>query len=220
MSSRVRVAVVDDQLLFREGLVTLLALNPAIDVVGQAENGAKAIELADSARPDVMLMDLRMPEMGGIESTRRIRLAFPNIRVLVLTTFEEDEEIFSAIQAGACGFLLKASPSEKLVDAILAVARGDSVLQPSVTARLLSEFNRLSNKESERRPPKPLPEALSGRELSVLGALADGLSNKEIAQRLGLAEGTVKNHMTNVLGKLGALDRTQAALRARELGLI
>lgn len=219
MSSKIRVVVVDDQALFREGLVTLLSLSSRLDVVGEAADGAAAINIVGAAKPDVVLMDLRMPIMDGIEATRRIRSHYPATRVLVLTTFEEDQEIFSAIQAGAAGYLLKASPSERLVEAIVAVANGESVLQPSVTAKLLGEFNRLSAKQ-ERRVTQPLSEPLSGRELSVLAALADGLSNKEIAQRLGITEGTVKNHMTNVLGKLGVLDRTQAALRARELGLI
>ena len=139
--------------------------------------------------------------------------------MLVLTTFEEDEEVFAAIRAGAAGYLLKASPSEKLLEAIRTVAQGESFLQPSVTAKLMAEFSRVTTRD-EKRTAQPLREPLSGRELGVLQALADGMSNKEIATRLGIAEGTVKNHMTNVLGKLGALDRTQAALRARELGLI
>lgn len=216
---RVRVLLVDDQALFREGLATLLGLNPRLDLVGEAEDGEAAIIAAARLRPEVILMDLRMPRLGGVEATRRILDAQPAVRVLVLTTFEEDEEVFAAIRAGAAGYLLKASPSERLVEAICAVAAGESVLQPSVTAKLLAEYNRVAGR-TERRAVQPLPEPLSGRELGVLQCLCDGLSNKEIAGRLGIAEGTVKNHMSNVLGKLGALDRTQAALRARELGLI
>ncbi len=216
---RVRVLLVDDQALFREGLATLLGLNPELEIVGEAGDGAAAVELCARLRPEVVLMDLRMPMMDGVEATRRILAAQPAVRILVLTTFEEDEEVFAAVRAGAAGYLLKASPSEKLLEAIRAVAAGESVLQPSVTAKLLAEFNRMAVR-TERRAVQPLPEPLSGRELGVLQCLCDGLSNKEIASRLGIAEGTVKNHMTNVLGKLGALDRTQAALRARELGLI
>ena len=216
---RIRVLLVDDQALFREGLATLLGLNPELELVGEAGNGAAAVEMWARLRPEVVLMDLRMPVMDGVEATRRILAMQPAARILVLTTFEEDAEVFAAVRAGAAGYLLKASPSEKLVEAIRAVAAGESVLQPSVTAKLLAEFNRKAVR-TERRAVQPLPEPLSGRELGVLQCLCDGLSNKEIASRLGIAEGTVKNHMTNVLGKLGALDRTQAALRARELGLI
>ena len=216
---RVRILLVDDQALFREGLATLLGQHAELEIVGVAADGAEALALAARGRPDIVLMDLRMPGMGGVEATRRLLAAQPTVRVLVLTTFDEDEEVFAAIRAGAAGYLLKASPSEKLVAAIRAVARGESVLEPSVTAKLMNEFARVTTRE-ERRTTQPLADPLSGRELSVLQALADGMSNKEIAARLGIAEGTVKNHMTNVLGKLGALDRTQAALRARELGLI
>lgn len=216
---RIRVLLVDDQALFREGLATLLGLSPHLELVGEAGDGEAAVAASERLRPEVVLMDLRMPRLGGVEATRRIIAAQPQVRVLVLTTFEEDEEVFAAIRAGAAGYLLKASPSEKLVEAIRAVANGESVLQPSVTAKLMAEFNRLAGR-TEKRAVQPLPEPLSGRELGVLQCLCDGLSNKEIAARLGIAEGTVKNHMTNVLGKLGALDRTQAALRARELGLI
>ena len=216
---RIRILLVDDQALFREGLATLLGLNPALEIVGEAEEGEAAVAACARLKPDVVLMDLRMPRLGGVAATSRIVAAQPSVRVLVLTTFEEDEEVFAAIRAGAAGYLLKAAPSEKLVEAIRAVAAGESVLQPSVTAKLMAEFNRLATR-TERRAVQPLAEPLSGRELSVLQCLCDGLSNKEIAARLGIAEGTVKNHMTNVLGKLGVLDRTQAALRARELGLI
>jgi DNA-binding NarL/FixJ family response regulator len=219
VSGRVRVLLVDDQALFREGLATLLGLNPLIEIVGEAADGETAVSEYRRLRPEVVLMDLRMPGISGVEATRRILAGHPSARVLVLTTFEEDEEVFAAVRAGAAGYLLKASPSEKLVEAIRTVAAGGSALQPSVAAKVMSEFNRLAARE-ERRTVQPLPEPLSARELAVLEALADGLSNKEIATRLGIAEGTVKNHMTNVLGKLGVLDRTQAALRARELGLI
>lgn len=219
MTRRIRVVVVDDQALFREALVTLLSLNTDLEVVGQAADGAQAIEVVTKTNPDVVLMDLRMPGMNGIESTRRLHEIHPATRVLVLTTFEEDQEVFAAIQAGAAGYLLKASPAERLGEAIVAVAKGESILQPSVTTKLIREFKRLAGKH-ERRAAQPLTEPLTARELGVLSALTEGLSNKEIAQRLGITEGTVKNHMTNVIGKLGVLDRTQAALSARELGLI
>jgi DNA-binding NarL/FixJ family response regulator len=156
--------------------------------------------------------------LGGVETTRRIRTADPVCRVIVLTTFDDDEEVFDALRAGAVGYLLKDAPSEKLVEAIRAAARGESFLQPSIAAKVVAEFSRLSPARVTMSPP--LIEPLSERECEVLRHLANGKSNKEIAAALFLAEGTVKNHMTNILGKLGALDRTQAALKARELGLI
>ena len=216
---RIRVLLVDDQVLFREALGTLLRINPQLEIVGEASDGVEAIAAAKELRPDVVLMDLRMPVLGGVEATRRLRAQLPETRVLVLTTFEEDEEVLAAIQAGAAGYILKASPSEKLVEAIRAVVAGGSPLEPTVAAKLMTEFNRLSRKEAAA-PVRQLAEPLSTRELDVLKALCEGLSNKEIASKLGLTEGTVKNHMTQVLCKLGALDRTQAALRAHELGLL
>lgn len=215
----IRLLIVDDQALFREALTSLLRAETSVTVVGEAADGLQAIDAVASLRPAVVLMDLRMPGMGGIEATRKICNEHPDTKVLVLTTFEEDEDVFAAIHAGAVGYLLKAAPAAKLIEAIAAVAKGESVLQPSVTKKLLAEYNRLAT-QSRRRTHQPLTEPLSARELAVLSALTEGLSNKEIAVRLAISEGTVKNHMTQVLGKLGVLDRTQAALRARELGLI
>lgn len=214
----IRILLVDDQALFREGLRTLLSLQPAVQVVGETENGEEAVGAVNTLHPQVVLMDLRMPVLNGVEATRRIRAADQNCQVIVLTTFEDDEEVFDAIRAGAIGYLLKDSPVEKLMEAIHAAARCESLLQPSVAARVLAEFNRLS----QGRPPGNLKlvEHLSDREREVLRELARGKSNKEIAVVLQLAEGTVKNHMSNVLAKLGALDRTQAALKARDLGII
>jgi DNA-binding NarL/FixJ family response regulator len=167
----------------------------------------------------VILMDLRMPILDGVAATRRLKeLAHP-ARVIVLTTFDDDETIFDGLRAGAVGYLLKDVSSEKLIEAIRAAARGESFLQPSIAAKVLAEFNRLE----DRAPVKPLAdlvEPLSDRELEILQQVAAGDSNKEIAARLFITEGTVKNHVTNILGKLGVRDRTQAALRAREMGLI
>jgi DNA-binding NarL/FixJ family response regulator len=216
----IRLLLVDDQVLFREGLRILLSQHAQLHVLGEAAHGEEAIAAVRSLRPDVVLMDLRMPVLGGVEATRRIVREWPNTRVIVLTTFEDDEEVYQALRAGAAGYLLKASPSERVVNAIELTARGESFLEPSVTTKLLQHFTRLANQETRRAPPPPLLEPLSARELDVLRHLAEGRSNKEIATLLAIAEGTVKNHMSNVLGKLGALDRTQAALRARELGLI
>ncbi len=217
--NRIRVLLVDDQSLFREGLHLLLAQQPDLAIVAEAANGEEAVAQARTHRPDVILMDLRMPVLDGIEATRRLVAEKNPARIIVLTTFEEDEEVFAALAAGAAGYLLKASPSDRLVNAIRLTARGESFLEPSVTAKVLARFSRLAHGPARPIAP-PLAEPLSSRELDVLRLLAAGQSNKEIGSALSIAEGTVKNHMTNVLGKLGALDRTQAALRARELGLI
>jgi len=216
---KIRLLLVDDQSLFREALRTLLALQPDFEIAAEAENGERAVALAKAHKPDVILMDLRMPVMGGVEATRRVLAAAPGARVVVLTTFEEDEEIFEAMRAGAVGYLLKACSADKLCGSVRAAAQGTSVLEPSVAARMMAELNRLTTKEG-RRTAQPLVDPLSERELAVLKLLAEGCSNKEIGGRLNITEGTVKNHMTNVLGKLGVLDRTQAALKARELGYI
>ncbi|MGV9360789.1 response regulator [Amycolatopsis sp. NPDC003731] len=214
----VRVLLVDDQALFREALATLLATHEGIAVVGEAGNGDEALRSAAALTPDVVLMDLRMPVLDGVAATRRLRAEQPGTRVIALTTFDDDEDVFAALRAGAVGYLLKDVSSARLVEAVLAAARGESVLQPSVAAKVVARFAQLPDAPEPR--PQPLVVPLSSRELDVLRLLADGRSNREIATTLFLAEGTVKNHVTNVLGKLGARDRTQAALRARDLGLL
>ena len=216
----IRLLLVDDQALFREGLHTLLSLHEDLLVVGEAGNGLEALAAADELRPDVVLMDLRMPVLDGVAATRRLLAAHPASRVIVVTTFDDDELVFDGLRAGAVGYLLKDVSSDKLVEAIRAAARGESFLQPSIAAKVLAEFNRLERSAAPAPPPPALAEPLSERELEILRRLADGDSNKEIAATLFITEGTVKNHVTNILGKLGARDRTQAALRARELGLI
>ena len=216
--SRVRVLIVDDQALFREGIRTLLSVHGDLEVVGEAADGVEALSEVARLGPDVVLMDLRMPHLGGVAASERITAEHPAVRILILTTFEDDEEVFAALRAGAVGYLLKDSPAERLVEAVRTVARGESFLQPSVAAKVLHEFSRLSPRDPVGN--RSLQDPLSNRELEVLGELAKGHSNREIADRLFLAEGTVKNHVTNILGKLGVKDRTQAALRARELGLV
>ena len=216
----IRLLLVDDQALFREGLHTLLSLHEDLQVVGEAGNGLEALAAADALRPDVVLMDLRMPILDGVATTRRLLAAHPATRVIVVTTFDDDELVFDGLRAGAVGYLLKDVSSDKLVEAIRAAARGESFLQPSIAAKVLAEFNRLERSAAPPPSPPPLAEPLSERELEILRLLAAGDSNKEIAAALFIAEGTVKNHVTNILGKLDARDRTQAALRARELGLI
>jgi DNA-binding NarL/FixJ family response regulator len=215
----VRVLVVDDQTLFREALTTLLEVHEEVEVVSAAADGAEALELVVTLRPDVVLMDLRMPVLDGVATTKRLRVEHPDVRVLVLTTFDGDDEVFPALRAGAVGYLLKDATASRLVEAVLAAARGESVLQPSVAAKVLARMSRLPDVADEPRP-QPLVDPLTQRELEVLRALADGLSNREAAERLYLSEGTVKNHVTNVLAKLGVRDRTQAALRAHALGLL
>lgn len=214
----IRILLVDDQSLFREGLSTLLSVQSDFEVVGEASDGAEALRLAEVLSPDVVLMDLRMPVLDGVAATRRLRESHPAARVIVLTTFDDDEYVFEGLRAGAVGYLLKDAPSEKLFEAIRAAARGESFLQPSVAAKVIAEFARLTNQYQPR--PHTLPEHLSERELEILSLVATGASNKEIALKLFLAEGTVKNHVTNILGKLEVRDRTQAALKARSLGLV
>jgi DNA-binding NarL/FixJ family response regulator len=215
----VRVLIVDDQALFREALATLLEVQPEIDVVGEAADGAQAVGLCAELCPDVVLMDLRMPVLDGIAATARLRAEQPGVRVLALTTFDDDAAVFAAVRAGAVGYLLKDVSSARLVEALIAARRGESVLQPSVAAKLMAKVAQMPAEVPQPRP-QPLVTPLSNRELQVVRLLAAGHSNREIAKALFLAEGTVKNFVTSVLSKLHVRDRTQAALRARELGLL
>jgi DNA-binding NarL/FixJ family response regulator len=214
----IRILLVDDQRLFREGLRTLLSLQEGIEVVGEAGNGQQALEEAARLRPDIILMDLRMPVLDGVAATRRLQQELPACRVIVLTTFDDDEHVFDGLRAGAVGYLLKDASPDKLAEAIRAAAAGESFLQPSIAAKVVAEFARLN--AAAPNPPAALVEPLSDRELGVLRLLAAGMSNKEIGTELYITEGTVKNHITNILGKLDARDRTQAALKAKEMGLI
>ena len=218
MTPPVRILIVDDQELFREGLHTLLSVQPDLQVVGEARNGEEALRLAGELNPDVVLMDLHMPVLNGAAATRHLKSTRPEIKVIVLTTFDDDEDVFEGLRAGAIGYLLKDVASEKLVEAIRAVARGAAFLQPSITGKVLAEFARLS----PSLPPQaqPLVEPLSERELDILRLLSQGASNKEIADDLVITVGTVKNHVTSILAKLGVRDRTQAALKAKELGIM
>lgn len=212
------VLVVDDQALFREGVVTLLSGQEGIEVVGEAQDGVAALDEVERLAPAVVLMDLRMPRMGGVEATREITARYPAVRVIVLTTFDDDDDVFEALRAGAAGYLLKDVSSEKLGEAVRVAARGESFLQPSIASKVLAELN--------RRPARPLAadrelvEPLTERERDVLRHLARGASNREIAERVYLAEGTVKNYVSSILGKLGVADRTAAALKARDLGIV
>jgi DNA-binding NarL/FixJ family response regulator len=214
----IRILLVDDQTLFRQALHTLLSVQADFMVVGEAANGEEAVHQAARLKPQVVLMDLRMPVLDGVAATRRLRTETPGARVIVLTTFDDDEAVFDGLRAGAVGYLLKDAPTEKLLEAIRAAARGESFLQPSVAAKVVAEFARLADQAPGR--PEPLPDPLTDRETEILRWLSGGPTNKEIAHRLYITEGTVKNHVTNILAKLGVNDRTQAALKARELGLL
>jgi len=216
---QIRLLLADDQQLMREGLRVLLDLIPDIHVVGEAGDGVEAVERARQMRPDVVLMDVRMPGLDGVAATRRLHETCPEVKVIILTTFDDDEYVFEGLRAGAVGYLLKDVPSEQLAEAIRAAARGEAFIQPSVARKVIAEFARLTEREHRRRE-QPLVEPLSARELEVLALVAEGLSNREIGKRLFITPGTVKNHVSNVLAKLGVRDRTQAVLQAQELGLL
>jgi DNA-binding NarL/FixJ family response regulator len=212
----IRVLIADDQSLVRAGFRLVLENHPDLEVVGEAANGNQAVHSVGRLAPDVVLMDIRMPELDGIAATRQITARHPT-RVLVLTTYDLDEYVYDALQAGASGFLLKDTPPAQLADGIRAVAGGEALLAPSVTRRLIEEFARIGS--ARRARPAELDE-LTGRELDVLRLLARGMSNAEIAGALVLGDTTVKTHVAHVLGKLGLRDRVQAVVLAYESGLV
>jgi len=212
--SNIRVAIVDDQTLIREGLASLLALVPDLTVVGKAADGREALALVAELSPDVVLMDVRMPGMNGVAATREIRARYPHTRVIVLTTFDNDEYVFESLRAGASGYLLKNADPDHLATAIRAVYAGDSILDPAVTEKVI----RRATHPEEEEPA--LTERLTRREREVLRLMAEGATNAEIAARLCLAEGTVRNHVSRILGKLGARDRAHAVRLAVEWGLL
>ncbi|WP_117208445.1 response regulator [Allorhizocola rhizosphaerae] len=215
----IRVVLVDDQDLVRAGFRVILGSEDGIDVVGEARNGAEAIDLVAALRPDVVLMDVQMPDVDGLDATRRILARAPDsdwpVRVVILTTFDRDDYLFEALKAGASGFLLKNARPEDLIDAVRVVARGDALLSPEVTRRVIERFS----------APQPLPRPhrpteLTEREYEVLVALARGATNAEIAEQLHVGETTVKTHVSRVLAKLGLRDRTQAVVYAYENGVV
>jgi DNA-binding NarL/FixJ family response regulator len=213
----IRVLLAEDQTLMRQGLRTILELEPGFAVVGEASDGQEAVERALALRPDVVLMDVQMPRVSGVQATARLASALPAARVIILTTFDYDEYVFDGIKAGARGYLLKDTPANELLAAIRKVHAGESIIQPSVATRMIAEFSR---RQDGAAGSQPQYEPISEREREVLRLLADGLSNREIAVQLVLAEGTVKNHVSTILDKLHAANRTQAARVAREQGLI
>ncbi|MEV0667607.1 response regulator [Actinomadura luteofluorescens] len=211
------VLVADDQALLRGSFRVLIDTAPGLRTVGEAGTGAEAVELAARERPDVVLMDVRMPEMDGIEATQRICADLPGIRVLILTTFDLDTYVYSALRAGASGFLLKDTPPADLLSAIRVVASGESLLAPSVTRRLIAEFVR---RPGLAQPPPAGLDALTDREREVLTLIARGLSNTELAEHLHLSPATVKTHIGHLLAKLHARDRAQLVITAYETGLV
>ncbi|MFD9244617.1 response regulator [Streptomyces sp. NPDC059556] len=218
-SGTIRVLIADDQMMVRQGFTVLLNAEPGIEVVGQAVDGADAVAKVVELSPDVVLMDIRMPGTGGIEATRLLTAAAGStVKVLVLTTFDLDEYVYEALRAGASGFLLKDASADELAEAVRVVARGDALLAPDLTKRLIAEFSRLS--ATPRSPLKERVGTLTERETEVLAHVAQGLSNAEIAVRLVVAEQTVKTHVSRILVKLGLRDRTQAAVFAFDTGLV
>ncbi|MCX5267499.1 response regulator transcription factor [Streptomyces sp. NBC_00199] len=217
----IRVLIADDQMMVREGFSVLLNAMPDIEVVGEAVNGREAVHRVRELAPDVVLMDIRMPELNGIEATREIVAADGSAKVLVLTTFDLDEYVYQALRAGASGFLLKDASARQLADGVRVVAAGEALLAPSVTRRLITEFSKLSDTPgSVRAAVQASYGDLTERETEVLVLIAQGLSNAEIAERLVVAESTIKTHVSRILVKLGLRDRTQAAVFAYEARLV
>jgi len=206
----IRLLLVDDQTLFRQGLASLLSLQEDLEVIGQANHGREAIALTEELQPDVILMDVRMPICDGVVATREIHQRYPWIRILVLTTFDEDEYIWQFLQAGALGYLLKSTPSGQIATAIRTIHQGYSQLGPTIAPKVFAQLNHIASTQIS------YPYLLSERELEVLQLLAQGKNNREIAAALHLTEGTVKNHMTHILCQLGVRDRTQATLWAQQ----
>ncbi|MGD1940357.1 MAG: response regulator [Leptolyngbyaceae cyanobacterium] len=215
MTVKIRILLVDDQYLIREGIASLLELEATIEVVGIAANGQEAIAQALKLKPHIILMDVRMPEMSGVEATAQIRQALPTCQIIMLTTFDDEEFIVQSLLAGACGYLMKDIPPQDLIQAIKLAHAGVYQLAPEVAGKLIGALK--SNQASVTKPPIETP--LTARELEVLKLLAKGTTNKGIAQALYVSEGTVKNHVSNILMRLDLRDRTQAAIYAVENGL-
>jgi DNA-binding NarL/FixJ family response regulator len=209
-----RVVICDDQAIVRDGLELLLRLEKDIEVVGLAQDGAEAVELVARSSPDLVLMDLKMPGINGVEATRQICAEYPSVKVLVLTTFDDDEWVFDAVRAGASGYLLKDTPRDKVIEAIRGTAAGKSFIDPTVAGKILGQVA-----SKQEQPPTMITEKLTGREVEVLRLIAHGLSNSDIAGRLHLSEGTVRNHVSVIFSKLDVSDRTQAAIIAIRHGL-
>lgn len=218
MAAKIPLMLVDDQRLMRDGLRTLLELEPDLEVVSEAENGQQALDMYAADQPDVTLMDIRMPVMDGVKATRQLLANWPDALIIILTTFDDDRYVFEGLRAGALGYLLKDVSGAELAQAIRTVKAGGALMEPSVARKMVAEFARIS--PSQGLGINKLVEPLTKRELDILQLLGQGLTNKEIARQAHLAEGTVKNYVSGVLAKIGVNDRTQAVLKAKELGLI
>lgn len=232
----IRIAIVDDQALIREGLAIILGAHADIEIVGQASDGAEAVRVADETKPDLLLMDIKMPHLDGIAATRQIKQRHPEMQILILTTYSEDELVFEGIRAGASGYLLKDITRDKLANAVRGAARGEAQIDPAVASQVLAEFQRMASVlrrrggppaeltarpgATSRYPDVPPMEELTPREEAVLKLLTEGLTNAGIAARLHLSEGTVKNYVSEILGKLQANDRTHAVVLAIRRGLL
>jgi DNA-binding NarL/FixJ family response regulator len=212
-SPTVRVLIADDQTLFRVGLARLLEEDPRVDIVGQAGDGVEAVKLAGTLRPDVVLMDLKMPNLDGIEATRQISSSHPDVKVLLLTTFEADNHVIQALKAGAKGYILKDSKPDSIVSSLLAVMAGERVMASAVANRVLEMLTGTTT-------PKEFYDGLTGREIEILKLLAGGMANKQIAYKLKISEKTVRNHVSNMYEKLNIYDRSQAVLYAVRKGLV
>ncbi len=209
----VRVLIADDQTLFRVGLARLLEEYPRVEIVGQAADGAEAVKLVGTLKPDVVLMDLKMPNLGGIEATRQIAASHPSVKVLLLTTFEADNHVIQALKAGASGYILKDSKPDSIVSSLLAVMAGERVMASAVANRVLEMLTGTTT-------PKEFYDGLTGREIEILKLLAGGMANKQIAYKLKISEKTVRNHVSNMYEKLNIYDRSQAVLYAVRKGLV
>ncbi|OLB05013.1 MAG: response regulator transcription factor [Nitrospirae bacterium] len=215
---RIKVLIADDHRVVREGLMAILKTKENIEVVGEAQDGQEAIEKVRTLEPDVILMDVSMPRMGGVEATRQIKREFPHIGIIALTMYDEQQYIFDLVRAGATGYLLKDTESAQIVEAIRAIYRGESLIHPSVASKILAEFSLLAQKKGKK--PSWEDHDLTEREITVLRLVADGKTNKEIANNLDLSEKTVKNHVRNIFHKLQVYDRTQAAILGIRKGII
>ncbi|MSQ76831.1 MAG: response regulator transcription factor [Nitrospiraceae bacterium] len=215
---KIKVLIADDHRVVREGLSAILKTKEEIEVVGEAKDGQEAVEKARALLPDVILMDVSMPRMGGVEATRIVKRELPHIGIVALTMYEEQQYIFDLVRAGATGYLLKDTDSAQIVSAIKAINRGESLIHPSVASKILAEFSLLAQGKGRKRPGAE--HDLTEREITVLRLVADGKTNKEIANNLDLSEKTVKNHVRNIFHKLQVYDRTQAAILAIRKGII
>ena len=221
--TKIRVLLADDQDIIRTGLTIILNHQPDLEVIGQAADGVEVVEFAKQLHPDVILMDIKMPRLNGIQATRQIIAALPRTQIIILTTYDTDDWVFDGIRAGAVGYLLKDTSGDNLAEAVRGAMRGESQMDPTVARKVLREFQHATSTSKTIPPPAPDNdplEKLTDREEEILKLLAVGLSNKEIAQQLSLSEGTVKNHISAILAKLHANDRTQAVLTALKRGLV